>query len=118
MWSVEQGMRLWFRPGATSMRLGIRGLSNMVWGWQGHSPASGDIYLFFSRNRRQVKVLRWDGDGFLLYQKRLAKGCFRMPRKTASSGVLSMDWDEFYFIMRGLTPVEVREERRFKMGIK
>lgn len=90
MWGLENCCRLWLRPGATSMRLGIRGLSSLVWGWQGHSPASGDVYLFFSGDRRQMKALRWDGDGFLLYQKRLAKGRFSIPAQDGSASACRM----------------------------
>ena len=100
------------------MRLGIRGLSSLVWGWTGHSPASGDIYLFFSRDRRQMKALRWDDDGFLLYQKRLSKGRFRMPSQDSRDGVIRLEWDSFYFMMRGLTPVKVKVEKRFRMVVK
>ena len=35
--------------------------------------------VFFSKNRQQVKMLKWDGDGFLLYQKRLERGTFELP---------------------------------------
>ena len=39
--------------GATSVvRDGIRGQTQMVWSWKGHSPASGDVYVFFSKDRR------------------------------------------------------------------
>lgn len=48
------------------MRYGIRGLTQMVWSWKGHSPASGDVYVFFSKDRRTMKALKWDGDGFLM----------------------------------------------------
>lgn len=32
----------------------------MVWSWKGHSPASGDVYVFFSKDRmlRQVEFLQ------------------------------------------------------------
>ena len=43
------------------------------------SPVSGDIFLFFGKNRQSVKILRWDGDGFLLYYKRLEGGSFELP---------------------------------------
>ncbi len=43
------------------------------------SPISGDIFLFFGKNRQSVKILRWDGDGFLLYYKRLEGGSFELP---------------------------------------
>lgn len=118
MWGIESTARLWIRPGVTSMRMGIRGLSSLVWGWAGHSPASGDIYLFFSRDRRQMKALRWDGDGFLLYQKRLAEGRFRLPLQNGRDGVICLDWDSFYFMMRGLTPVKVTVENRFRMAVR
>ncbi len=46
---------------------------------------TGDVFVFFSRNRQSVKLLRWDTDGFLLYQKRLEKGSFEQPRQSQNS---------------------------------
>ena len=34
---------------------------------------------FYGKNRQSVKLLRWDTDGFVLYQKRLEKGTFEIP---------------------------------------
>ena len=42
-------------------------------------PLSGAVFIFFSKNRQQVKLLRWDTDGFTLYQKRLERGTFEIP---------------------------------------
>ena len=90
----------------------------MVWSWKGHSPASGDVYVFFSRDRRMMKALKWDGDGFLMYTKRLSQGRFRELQKMDNTGVRSLQWDDFYMLMRGLTPIKVMVENRFRMGVK
>lgn len=95
------------------MRYGIRGLTDVVLSWQGMSPISGDCFIFFSRDCRQVKLLRWDGDGFILYQKRLVKCRFRVPHYDVSTGCCALCWDDFYFLMRGLTAVGVKRDKRF-----
>ena len=77
MWGLDQGLHLWVCQQSVSMRYGIRGLTQMVWSWKGHSPVSGDVYVFFSRDRKTMKALKWDGDGFLMYTKRLSQGRFR-----------------------------------------
>lgn len=51
MWGLEQGLRLWVCQSPVSMRYGIRGLTQMVWSWKGHSPASGDVYVFYVGNK-------------------------------------------------------------------
>lgn len=77
MFSLDEKIRFWLCQRPVSMRYGIRGLTNLVLSWPGFSPMSGCAFVFFSADRRQVKILRWDCDGFLLYQKKLAKGRFR-----------------------------------------
>ena len=112
MWGLESDIQLWVCQRPVSMRYGIRGLTQMVWSWKGHSPASGDVYVFFSKDRKTMKALKWDGDGFLMYTKRLSQGRFR------EDGVRRLQWDDFYMLMRGLTPVKVTVENRFRMVAK
>ena len=116
MWGLEHGMRLWVCQEPVSMQNGIRGLSQMVWSWKGHSPVSGDVYVFFSRDRKMMKALKWDGDGFLMYTKKLAQGRFRKVPKNGDSGVRGLQWDCFYMMMRGLVPVKMMVENRFRMA--
>ncbi len=43
-------------------------------------PLGGAVFIFFSKNRQQVKMLKWDGDGFLAVpEKRLERGTFELP---------------------------------------
>lgn len=62
------------------MRKNIDGLFNTIISESKLSPMSGDVFVFFGKNRQAVKILKWDRDGFLLYHKRLERGTFEMPR--------------------------------------
>lgn len=116
MFELTDKCRFFVSAAPVSMRYGIRGLTNIVMSWAGMSPMSGDCFIFFSGDGRQVKLLRWDGDGFLLYQKKLVKGRFRTPAYNAREGCCAMPWDDLYFLMRGLTAVGVKRDRRFGRG--
>ena len=35
-----------------------------------------DVFIFLNRKHNTMKLLQWDGDGFALYEKRLARGTF------------------------------------------
>lgn len=49
------------------MRKGIDALLNLIQSESPLSPMTGDVFVFFSRNRQSVNLLCWDTDGFLLY---------------------------------------------------
>lgn len=89
----------------------------MVLSWPGFSPMSGSAFVFFSADRRQVKILRWDGDGFLLYQKKLAKGSFRELVYKGSDGCLQASYEEIYFLMRSLSPVTTKADKTARESI-
>ena len=42
----------------------------------GLDPKSGHMFLFVNKNRSRVKVLYYDGTGYVVVAKRLDKGCF------------------------------------------
>lgn len=116
MFELTDKMRFYVSASPVSMRYGIRGLTDKVMSWRGISPMSGDCFIFFSADRHQVKLLRWDGDGFLLYQKRLVKGRFRVPEYDPMQGCCGIAWDDLYFLMRGLTAVGIKRDSRFGRG--
>ena len=46
------------------MNQGINGLYQIVRTEMELPPLGGAVFIFFSKNRQQVKLLKWDGDGF------------------------------------------------------
>jgi transposase len=63
----------------TDMRRGFPGLSGQVQTILDQDPLSGHLFLFRNRRRDRVKILFWDGDGYVIYYKHLARGTFEFP---------------------------------------
>src|SRR5664280_2956127 len=68
-----------YRPSA-DMRKSFDGLCGLIQNEQGHDPLSGDVFIFINKRRNQVKILRWEQYGFILYYKRLETGTFELPQ--------------------------------------
>lgn len=72
-------IRVWACTQPTSMRRSFDGLRAMAKQSLGREPLDGDMFLFVARDRRQARVLFWDGTGLVVYAKRLEKGRFNAP---------------------------------------
>lgn len=72
-------VRIFVRPGITDMRKQINGLSVLVREEMSHDPLNGHLYLFCNGNRRRLKALYWDRNGFCLWVKRLERDRFPWP---------------------------------------
>lgn len=72
-------INIFVRPGHTDMRKAINGLAVMVKDFMNEDPLNGSLYLFCNRQRRIMKALYWDRNGFCLWQKKLEKHKFPWP---------------------------------------
>lgn len=72
-------IKVFIRPGSTDMRKQINGLSIMIQEDLGHNPFDGHLYMFCNKNRRLLKILYWDRNGFCLWLKRLEQDKFPWP---------------------------------------
>jgi len=73
-------IRVFVRPGATDLRRQINGLAALVQTAMELDPLSGHLYLFSNQDRRLLKALYWDRNGFCMWQKRLERDRFPWPR--------------------------------------
>jgi len=57
-------------------RKGIDGLAAVCRNILEADPFSGYLFVFTNKNKKSIKILVYDGQGFWLCQKRLSKGRF------------------------------------------
>lgn len=83
------GVRIWLATAAVDGRKGFDTLACIVRAALGHDPLCGDLFVFRNRSLARVKILFWDGNGLVLYAKRLERGTFRWPQAGEPSIALS-----------------------------
>jgi len=83
--------RILIRPGKTDLRKAANGLAILVEQEMNEEVFSGDVYLFCNENRKLLKALWWDRNGFWLSQKRLEQDKFPWPDTTEAVKELSAD---------------------------
>jgi transposase len=111
--------RVFLARAVVDMRKSIDGLSSLVLGQLDRDPFTGDAYLFVGRDRRRLKMLIWDGDGFWLLMKRLAKGRFVLPQPAldrAAREVLTLDAVAWGALLAGASVTVQRRSPRFARG--
>ena len=87
----------------TDMRKSFDGLCGIVQAQMAQSALSGSVFIFVNRRRTQLKLLRWEGDGFAIYYKRLEKGTYELPAINSSSATAELDARQLQFILRGVS---------------
>ena len=73
------GVKIWLVAGVTDMRCGFDGLASLVAQRLNQDPFGGQLFIFRGRKGHLLKVLFWDGQGLVLYAKRLERGHFVWP---------------------------------------
>jgi transposase len=91
--------KIWLATEAFDFRRGINGLCEIV---QSHFSANlkEGIFIFYSRDRKKLKLLTWHGNGFVLICKRLERGCFTVqPSKDQR---VELDEKQLSWLLAGL----------------
>ena len=81
----------------------------------GSDPMSGDVYVFLSRSRQSVKLLVWDRDGFVVYSKRLERGCFEQLSGVLEGKVQILSYQHLVMLLSGIYLVGLHQRLRYEM---
>lgn len=79
MMAATRQMKVWACAEPVSMRKSFDGLYATAMAAIGRNPLDGDLFLFVARDRKQARVLYWDGTGLVVLAKRLERGRFNAP---------------------------------------
>lgn len=100
MLKFKNHVKLFLSNNYTDMRKSIDGLSVLVLEQFEQSPASQNIFIFFSKDKTKVKLLYWDRNGFVLHYKRLSSGKFRISSK--KNEILEITPEQLNWLLAGL----------------
>jgi transposase len=102
--------KIYLHRGSVDMRKSFEGLGGIVESSFPGELLGGSMFVFINRRRTHVKILSWDGDGFVLWYKRLERGMF--PNIMRDSDLI--DRRQLAMLLEGITPK--RMNRRFSIG--
>lgn len=72
----KSGLKVFVYSDPIDMRAGFGKLQALVSEKMNGNLFEGHLFLFLGKNRRRVKLLRFDGTGLCLFTKRLDRGLF------------------------------------------
>lgn len=97
-----------YRPRA-DMRKGFNGLCGLIREHLQKDPLSGDVFVFINKRKNQIKLLCWEGDGFMMFYKRLEKGTFEMPKGEESK----INVDTLSCLLQGIKLTTIQKRKRY-----
>lgn len=111
-----QGMRIWWATEKTDMRCGFDRLAERVKMVIGVDPLSGHLFVFRSRRGDRLKILVWDGDGFVLWYKRLETGVFKLPGVEAGTRAVELRASELAMVLDGIDMTKLKRMPRYQVA--
>lgn len=100
MIALPPGTRVYVACGVTDMRRGFDSLAAQVQTALHLDPYSGALFIFRGRRGDLLKALFWDGQGLVLYAKRLERGRFVWPQ--AKNGALTLSTAQLAMLIEGI----------------
>ena len=107
MLALNSNARFFLCQYPVSMRKSFNGLSADVEKLFPKELLSGAFFIFLNRQKDHIKILFWDGDGLVIWYKRLEKGSF-----SYQDGTKTLDRKTFLMLLEGIVPKRIN--RRYK----
>jgi len=113
MFALGQDLQYYLSIGSVCMCNGIDGLSGIIRNKLGRDPLSGEVFIFISKNKYNMKLLHWERGGFVLYQKRLERGTFKIPDYDITKASFKMEWHTLIMLIEGITLKQTHLRKRY-----
>jgi len=101
---------------ATDMRKGFFSLAKLV-REGGYSLSAGTLFVFFSRDKRRVKILTWDDDGYALFYKKLEEDTFRIIHSDDCSATEKITGVDLAKLLAGTSLRRLRLQKKVATGV-
>jgi transposase len=110
MLTLQGNSRLFLCQYPVNMKKSFEGLSAIVEQLFPGEIFSGAFFIFLNRRKDHMKVLFWDGDGYVIYFKRLEKGTYNWKW----GDITTLNRKTFLLLLEGVVPKRI--QKRFSLG--
>jgi transposase len=114
MLSIAPAPSIFLHTEATDMRKSFTGLCGIVRGVFNDDPADGSLFLFVNERRDRIKAPRCEGDGFVIWYKRLEQGTFEVVPSRDDQKRVQIDATELAMILGGVRLESVQRRKRYQ----
>ncbi|MBN8785605.1 MAG: IS66 family insertion sequence element accessory protein TnpB [Terrimonas sp.] len=114
MLHLSTACRYFYYNGVADMRKGAYSLSGLVRNQMNQDVLSGDVFIFIGKRANKIKLLQWDTDGFVLYEKGLERGSFERPTVN-EEGHYNITAQQLQYILQGVVLKSIRHRKRFSL---
>jgi len=81
------------------MRKSFTGLCGLVRSVFKDDPADNSLFLIVNKRRDRIRTLWWDGEGFVLWYKRLEQGTFEIASASGGEKRVQIDATQLAMIL-------------------
>jgi len=115
LFALEEDMSFHVYNEFVDMRSGIPKLYDLICAHMSDIPilTGKNVFIFFSKSKYTVKIIKYDSGGILMYQKRLEKGTFEFPKYDDKTKKFVITFETLSFIMRGISLKSIKYRKRF-----
>jgi transposase len=113
MLTIPSSTRISLCTTPIDMRKSFDGLIGIVRNMLEADPLADHLFIFLNRQHNLMKVLYWDGDGFVIWYKRLEIGTFRFPACTENTKSLDITRSGLAMILEGIDLSQLPKRKRF-----
>ena len=101
MLNVNSLKRLHFLPDVHDMRYTAESMLAFIKSSIGHTPYKGDLYIFMSKDRRQLRMVHYENNAFHTQTKTYRKGYkfMRITRDGSGRKVYEMSWKDLVALL-------------------
>jgi transposase len=114
MLTLPPSVKLWIAAEPVDLRRGHDGLAGIVrTQWQ-RELFAGHLFIFLGKRKDRCKILFWDRGGFVIYYKRLERGCFRLPTLAAGVSHAELDATALAMLLDGIDVKRVKRPEHWR----
>ena len=96
---------IYLYPDTVNFTMGIPALSNLILSQYKESEIIDCLFIFFGKDKKQIKMIEINNDGIWLYQKRLNNGNFILP---SIDDNVKIDKRQLLAILSTIKPKKIR----------